>query len=395
MTQSYNSVDRFLLLDQRTVAWMDGLRAIAILLVLMRHSLDGIFIVLYGENAAQNMDVLRLAASFGWIGVHLFFIISGFLVGGHVVLSVRAGRFRWWRFAAARAIRILPPALIFLVAVKIFWKGGMPAVPEIVHNLLLVSNYWVDFWLPHYWSLCVEEHFYVLLPLVCLLGTRFIRSWPMKRTAIALFVASIVFAAYRLVFAEVEPKDINTQITFFLFSHWQIDFFLFGIALRLSCEATPPRMPDASTRWGSAIWLALLAGIVYVAIAAGVAALDGNSPLQNQHRMGPALAGALVIAGGFAWMVRSGPPALRLMLSARPLRRIAALSYSLYLVHPTVFEAGAPIWRALTVPLANFPGVGFAVIVVTSTLAALAAAAALYVVVERPALLLRRWVGRS
>ena len=108
----------------------------------------------------------------GWIGVDLFFVLSGFLISGLLFIEYQThGRIRFWRFVVRRGFKIWPSFYLMVgafVAVSIVfhednWRS-------IVASLFFVQNYVPENVLPtivgHTWSLAVEEHFYILLPLL-------------------------------------------------------------------------------------------------------------------------------------------------------------------------------------------------------------------------------------
>jgi peptidoglycan/LPS O-acetylase OafA/YrhL len=127
---------------------IDILRAVAVLLVFCRHS----------EGAL-------LVSRFGWAGVDLFFVLSGFLVTGLLfheykqTRSIRAGR-----FLLRRGFKIYPQFYFFLaasIALK-FYFGEAPTLSSFAAEAAFAQNYAEGVW-AHTWSLGVEEHFYLLL----------------------------------------------------------------------------------------------------------------------------------------------------------------------------------------------------------------------------------------
>jgi peptidoglycan/LPS O-acetylase OafA/YrhL len=148
---------------------LDGWRAVAIALVLFAH-------VRLPGNALQSV------AEYGAVGVHLFFAISGFLITNRLLEEQeRNGSMSLRAFYIRRAFRILPAALAYLAALCVlgFGFGWIPlTVGQIASSALFFRNYWVEpaaqsWYSGHYWSLSVEEHFYLLWPgLLIALGTR-------------------------------------------------------------------------------------------------------------------------------------------------------------------------------------------------------------------------------
>lgn len=148
---------------------LDGWRAVAIALVLFAHlRLPG--------------GALASVAPYGAVGVHLFFAISGFLITYRLLEECGvSGRIDLRAFYIRRAFRILPAAFAYLAALCVlaFALGWIPlSAGQIVSSALFFRNYWVEpaaesWYTGHYWSLSVEEHFYLLWPgLLVLAGLR-------------------------------------------------------------------------------------------------------------------------------------------------------------------------------------------------------------------------------
>ncbi len=155
---------------------LDVLRGLAILLVLFAHGLGP-------DESGAFYYVAAVARTFGPSGVDLFFVLSGFLVGGLLLSNVkRSGDFSSRRFIARRGFKIWPSYYVFL-AVAMFHgiRHGMPTsatlawIPNLFHvqNFVAVNNHGAGMLLAHTWSLAVEEHFYLALPLIlCILLSR-------------------------------------------------------------------------------------------------------------------------------------------------------------------------------------------------------------------------------
>ena len=160
---------------------LDGLRGIAILMVLLSHVIDG-----RAANHGLGGQLIRLT-QFGWVGVDLFFALSGFLITGILVDSRhRPHHFR--NFYARRTLRIFPLyyGVLFVVfaAVPLFGKTSSAAFQLLQHRQAWLwfygSNVYCAFtatwpfaspwvWMGHFWSLAVEEHFYLIWPAIVFL----------------------------------------------------------------------------------------------------------------------------------------------------------------------------------------------------------------------------------
>lgn len=243
-------LDRLFLLDRRSIPWLDGLRALAIILVVFRHIFDKVFPAIFQPQIIVAFDDqfwIKLLAGYGWSGVYLFFIISGFLVGGSIILEIHSGTFRWRIFAAKRFFRVYVPAVVFLTAYALIKPWDRFPYGDIfssfsnwviLHNYLLVMNYTHDGLLDHYWSLAVEEHFYITLPIVALCFAPVIRRYPLHLVGRTFLVAALLFALFRLIVMQTSQLQIpgHIPVDYFRLSHWQFDFFAMGIALRIYYE---------------------------------------------------------------------------------------------------------------------------------------------------------------
>ncbi|WP_158914252.1 acyltransferase [Caulobacter sp. S45] len=138
---------------------LDLLRAVAIVWVMLYHA--SLFdLVSYSSKVVQ----------FGWMGVDLFFVLSGFLIGGQIFRPIEHGeRLDVRRFYLRRALRTLPAYLV-VVGVYFAWPRARewPDIQPLWQFLIFTENLLIDFSVPksfsHVWSLCVEEQFYLLLP---------------------------------------------------------------------------------------------------------------------------------------------------------------------------------------------------------------------------------------
>lgn len=286
---------------------LDGLRGLAILLVLMAH--------LYVPASVK----LRAVANAGWIGVDLFFVLSGFLITG-ILLEAKGqpGYFR--QFYARRARRIFPIYYLALV-LGIF---VLPAVPSIVRLRELQIWFWTytvnvaqavhglrgmpEFW-AIYWSLAVEEQFYLLWPLVVLLaGTATLRRLCLMGIAGAWLLRPALVAWG--VPGDVIYVQLFTRMDALLAGAWVATWRHDGRAL--------------SVQWGR------LAG----GVAAGGVLLIGvwRGGFESDDPMVSVLGFSLVTVGGAGLLV------LGLMGDAKPLewralRFWAPYSYGLYVWH--------------------------------------------------------------
>lgn len=296
-----------------------------------------------GENSTIRVDIQGLRAiavslvvldhagvpgfSGGYVGVDIFFVISGFLITSHLLRQVeRTGRVSFAEFYARRARRLLPAALT-VVALSVV--AGVLFLPPLVSRGLWTDAVAAALYVPnilfadrgvnylaetapsifqHYWSLGVEEQFYLVWPLVLVVlwrVTRGRRLW----LSIAVLVA-LSFAACLLVASRQQPY------AFFLLPTraWELGA---GALLAVVATAGWRRTTRVALSW---VGLALM-------IAAGVLYSDATK-YPGWATLVPVAGAALVIAA--ATDDRSGAGRV---LGLRPLRFLGDISYSLYLVH--------------------------------------------------------------
>ena len=141
---------------------LDGLRALAVLLVLWTHTP---LTLQHPELAAWSAFVQP-----GYLGVDVFFVLSGFLIT-RILLSEKARAVPLWKFMLRRAVRIFPAYYLLVGLVAAFaWTPDVPWCALYLGNVFYPAFGHAGL-LQHSWSLCVEEHFYLLWPpLVALLA---------------------------------------------------------------------------------------------------------------------------------------------------------------------------------------------------------------------------------
>lgn len=381
------ALDRFFLIEERQVAWLDGLRVVAVALVFAFHVYTGPYLDL--TRGAEELRSRGFAAigGFGWSGVPLFFLISGFLVGGSVVLGMLEGRFRPLHFFTRRIVRTIPPALVLLAVWAVWTSRNTPIDARLFHNVFFVANYTMDEYLGIWWSLCVEEHFYLALCLLAgVVGSR-LHKVDKVRVRNALLLAAIGITLVKLTAAGGSEAYLHT--------HWQLDYFLLGISMRLSFSGDKHRF--ASTAAGIMFGVGALVAFCAAALICqraqpttpGAAMLNGL-PVEFV----PAAETLTVIVVAFlTCSLAFWSDALSRFFSARVFRWIAGMSYSIYLTH--TFALNYPVFsradpRVLVSWLSPHSTVYLPVFLTLEAAGAIGVALAFYTLVERPILKLRR-----
>lgn len=317
----------------RFIPHVQGLRAIAVLLVVLYHFWPG-----------------RLPG--GYVGVDVFFVISGFLITGHLMREIDAtGGVRLAQFWARRARRLLPASLLVLLfcALCVMSPYLMPtsALPGEVREIL-ASTFYVENWylalnsadylnhagspttVQHYWSLSLEEQFYVMWPLLMLLAAWIAVKWARGRrrqvVVLTLGIVSIASFVFCVVFTLTNPAPAY--------------FVTFGRMWEFGLGAMIALVPALRVRnaWASFVlgWGGILA-LVYTAFR-----FDAQTPFPGYAALLPALGAAAIIAASNTdrWWYPTR------ILSVRPAQFVGDISYSLYLWHwPLIIIApSVPFW---------------------------------------------------
>lgn len=353
---------------------LDLLRAIAIVWVMLFHS----FVV-----GGLGPDYAWLSR-YGWMGVDLFFVLSGFLIGTQVLAPLAVGaRFSFRDFYRRRAFRILP-AFAAVLAVYVFLPSvrEAPGLEPWWKFAVFVMNVSIDYSqnqaFSHAWSLCVEEHFYLVFPLLALWMTR--KPSAAKFTALCVGIVLAGIASRTSVWlhntALTEAGiglDRNWFVEDIYYPTWnRLDGLLAGVALA-SLKVFRPRLWQSAQGHSNVV---LVAGASVLALAFWLfrerTGLLGNSIGWPVLSLG---LGLLVFAGAGdnSWISRRPVPGSAWL---------AAISYSLYLTHKAAFHGVQVLWGE---QLAGHGSVAFA----TYAAGAVVVGAALYYGIERPFLKLR------
>ena len=308
-----------------------------------------------GHNVRLDIEGLRAIAigtvlafhaglpwvSGGYVGVDVFFVLSGFLITGLLVREVnQSGRVKLGRFWARRARRLLPASalvLAFSVLVTWIWLPLTQRPPfgfDIVSSALYVVNWRlaarsVDYQaedivaspVQHFWSLAVEEQFYVIWPLLILAVAVIFARRRVRGAFLALSAITAVSFAYSVHQAEASPDTAFFVSTTRI---WEL-----GVGSLLALAATRVTRTPAGVR-AAAGWLGL------VAIAWAALRFDETTTWPGFPALLPVLGAAAVIASGIG--PTAGSPGR--LLELRPMVWVGGISYSLYLWHWPILVAG-------------------------------------------------------
>jgi peptidoglycan/LPS O-acetylase OafA/YrhL len=211
----------------KRLASLDSLRAVAILMVVGGH--------MPNIDFPQDDVLLRSITGYwkegGWVGVDLFFVLSGFLIGGLLFREFKQyGGISFGRFFIRRGLKIYPPFFAMIavtIIVRICLAEEMRSY-NIAGEILFLQNYLGKLWI-HTWSLAVEEHFYILLPLVLFV---LMRRKPKSTNPFARIpVLFLVLAVGELCLRVLNARYWDTfRVTRCLHpTHLRIDSLMFGV----------------------------------------------------------------------------------------------------------------------------------------------------------------------
>lgn len=283
---------------------LDGLRAVAVVLVISDHCSIPVF-------------------DQGYFGVDLFFVLSGFLITRLLVEEIDAtGRVGLWRFYLRRFLRLAPPLMLFLTGYVLIAPLLWPQFNFLshMHDAALAGFYLSDYsqalWqspkvLIHTWSLSVEEHFYLVWPLVFLLLARIELRW----RVIGLFAIYLLASAWRI----YEYETIGWDATYYRFDT-RISGLIFGSLLAISLQHKGPISEKAANAAGLFAWAALL-------VCLSIGYWDAPWSLVMMTNL------AHMAAFGFLISASNQNSWVSSILSAKLLVGIGTISYGMYLWH--------------------------------------------------------------
>ncbi|WP_347261446.1 acyltransferase [Rudaea sp.] len=348
---------------------LDAWRALAILLVLAGHA-SFFFLPL-----TKDLDAWYGLA---FLGVELFFVLSGFLIGGILIGEFRSGSFRLRRFWTRRWLRTLPNYFLFLALNIVLYRITYGVWPQFGLFLVFLQNFaWPHPpWFSEAWSLSVEELFYLIAPVVVLMVGRVSkrRGGTVAWLLLAIAVVTAIRVGYVLRYDPLWDSGVRKIALL------RLDTFIYGVLAAWLCtaHAISPR----ARRW---LALAGACGTAAVALVFFLSARDHDFFARTfLFNLIPAsLAAMLPLAA--EWRAEGVP-----QLVQAATHRIALWSYSLYLCQLAVMRGMSLLpWQAST-PLQCL--LGAAVFVAAS----IACAAFVYHFFELPILRWRdRVTGRS
>ena len=352
---------------------LDTLRACAILLVLMYHYM--VFV--------SKQPSFGFLSEIGWIGVDLFFVLSGYLIGNQIFSELKkTSDFSIKRFYARRFLRTLPNFYVVLAIYFLFpiAAGGNPVTPlwkflTFTQNLELKPGSAFS----HAWSLSIEEQFYVALPLVALLSLAWIKS--LRTMWLILITAMIGAACMRYaMWTNVGSDGTKYYVTIYYSTWTRFDELLPGVILALlknyhsNTWSQLQKRPHVSLIFGAALSGLAMFLFTHYSFDDEVGFLWFTTTF-----------GYTLLSCGFALLCLSAlsPTSYLNRISIPGASTLAVWSYAWYLIHKPVMNALIKPFKEIGLSATTWPGIAamFGV--------SLVAAYVLYTVVETPFMRLR------
>ena len=306
---------------------LDHLRTLAIVLVFLFH-----------YPAIEFPVWLAIPAGFGWVGVDLFFVLSGFLIARQLFAELKAtNTISVKQFFIKRFFRIIP---VYLVVVAIYFLVPVfrerESLPALWRFLTFTQNIGLDpspnGTFSHAWSLCIEEQFYLFFPLVIAMLVYF--KIPKKGVYIIvglfLFTCLIrlyIWNTYMAPLIGKEGGDGNFWVTWMYYpTYTRLDGLLVGISIA-GLVVFYPAIKEKITKYAN---LLLVTGLM-ILVCAYFLCFPRNS--FNANVFGFPL---IAIAFGFIVFAAISPACILYKFKSRITTSVAILSYSVYLIHKAV-----------------------------------------------------------
>ncbi|RYE23514.1 MAG: acyltransferase [Sphingobacteriales bacterium] len=312
----------------KKIAGLDHLRALAIILVFLFH-----------YRLFPHPDWVDTIGSFGWTGVDLFFVLSGYLIAIQIFKTMQAGTFSLHEFFAKRFFRILPAywvvlSLYFLVPAFKEWEH----LPPLWKFLSFTQNFGLDLrtqrTFSHAWSLCIEEQFYFLLPFLVLLFSRLKTGRGTGALiVIALLIATVIARLLSWQYFIAPAIDTDTfGFTWYKYIYYptynRLDGLLVGVGIA-GLQVYYPKVKEWMRRYSN---LLFFAGLILVVIAYLIC--------EDQYTFAASIYGFIIVAIAYGALLVCGiaPNGILNKFRSHITSSIATLSYSVYLVHKAIIH---------------------------------------------------------
>lgn len=352
---------------------LDHLRALGIILVFFFH-----YFIVSGGQPEWLPDV----ASFGWTGVDLFFVLSGFLISSQLFEQIKQGQeISFKQFFLKRLFRIVPA---FVVNVGIYFCFPFfrekEALPPFWQFLTFTQNFGLNIkefgTFSHCWSLCVEEHFYLFLPIILFVLHKwklFSKSYWLLITLFTIGFATRVYSFNHLYLPKL--LDENSWLYWYKYIYYptynRLDGLLVGVSIA-GIYVFTPKFWSSISKYGNLLFATSLAIMI-----------SAYFLCEDQQTFNASIFGFPIIAIGFGFMVLSAISDTSFLYkwNSKFTTFIATLSYSIYLTHKGVIHTTHLVLKDLELNsnvllvICIFTCIGFAYL--------------LHLTIEKPFMLLR------
>lgn len=316
---------------------LDHLRALAIFYVFLFH-----YFILSGGQPEWLPDF----AKFGWTGVDLFFVLSGFLISSQLFVQIKQGQnISFKQFFLKRFFRIIPA---FLVTVGLYFCFPVfrekESLPPLWKFLTFTQNLGLDLksfgTFSHAWSLCVEEHFYLFLPLTLILfqQLKFIKKSYWVLIALFLFGFAIRIYSYNQIYLP-KMEDENNWLYWYKYIYYptynRLDGLLVGVSIATVYQFLP-------TVWNKVYRYGNLFIVFSLLVLTSAYFL-----CSDQMTFNASIFGFPLVALGYGFMVIGAISRTSFLYkqSSKITTFIATLSYGIYLTHKGVIHVTHQLFK--------------------------------------------------
>ena len=351
---------------------LDLLRALAIIVVVIYHA------------GIMGFPLPSRVHRWGWIGVDLFFVLSGYLIGGQLLAEVaRSEHLNLARFYARRVLRIMPAYFVILTIYFLLpsWREYPDMAQPLWKFLLSVQNIALHGGtaFSHSWSLAVEDQFYLALPFILL-----VLFWR-PRGAILVSCFIVLSGLFLRAFLAAQNASVDGGVSFRGFQAWiyyptwtRLDPLVLGVVIA-AIEKSRPRLWQRLTNSAIWLWVPALALIAYALWLGESDYINFNACVWQFP---------LIATGMAVLLICALSPRLPLRWFAIPgAAFVASIAYSAYLVQKVVIHGVAEFCRVYDIDPKS------AVALIGVEFCVYAAATILFFTVERPFLKLRHRIA--
>lgn len=302
------------------ISELDGVRAIAIWMVLIGHLYWGFTVP--PDTFDKMPRLIYQILSHGWLGVDLFFVLSGFLITG-ILLDSKTRRNYFQTFYWRRVLRILPIFYLCILVMSLFYEN----VAYFLLSFVFLANfaYGLGVQAPHgpgvFWSLCIEEHFYLMWP--------FLVKFLSRRNLTLLTILIVIVTPALRWWGAVRGLNVDMQI--YSYSYFRFDELAVGALLAIWMRSGFANQRNS---------LGLATGLVILSIVIAIVGLPYG--IMGKTPVGVALRSTQVVLVFAAFVLTvitlRGTP-LTAVLRTKFTEISGKLSYCLYLIHLSIGDA--------------------------------------------------------